>query len=223
MDLIELRGISKTYNTGSSAVHALRPATLSIGYGAFVAITGQSGSGKSTLLNVVGLLDQPSTGVYELDGIDVSAMDDDRRSETRCTRIGMVFQSFNLFPRFTVLENVSVPMQYAGTPAEVMSERSRELLESVGLGHRVDHRPAELSGGERQRTAIARALSNDPSLILADEPTGNLDERTGWEIMDLFHELVAKGKTIVMVTHNPAYRDCVDRVIDLKDGEVVKS
>jgi putative ABC transport system ATP-binding protein len=223
MSLIELRGVCRTYRAGAGAVYALRPTELALNSGSFVGVMGQSGSGKSTLLNILGLLDQPSTGDYFLDGNNVTNLDDDARSEIRCRQIGMVFQSFNLFSRLTVLQNVCVPMQYAETPEHIMIQRATELLEEVGLGDRMDHRPTELSGGECQRTAIARALANNPSLILADEPTGNLDEKTGWEIIDLFRKLVDEGKTVLMVTHNPEYRTTVEQNIDLHDGRVTTS
>lgn len=223
MSLIELRGICKTYRAGAAPVYALRPTTLSLDAGTFVGVMGASGSGKSTLLNILGLLDQPSSGDYILEGRNVTDIDDDARSDIRCLHLGMVFQSFNLFSRLTVLQNVCVPMQYAEVPESSMVARATELLEMVGLRDRMTHRPTELSGGECQRTAIARALANNPTLILADEPTGNLDEKTGWEILTTFQELVSAGKTVVMVTHNPEYRDSVQQHIDLHDGEVTTS
>jgi putative ABC transport system ATP-binding protein len=223
MNLIELHGLAKTYPTGDTLVHALRPADITIEEGLFIAVMGPSGSGKSTLLNLIGLLDRATAGAYILHGENVAGLTDDAMADIRCRRIGMIFQSFNLFPRFTVLENVCVPMQYADADTHVMQERATKLLDTVGLSHRIHHKPTQLSGGECQRTAIARALANDPSIILADEPTGNLDERTGNEIMDIFRGLVRQGKTVIMVTHNPEYAKCVERVISLRDGEVVDS
>lgn len=221
MNLIELHGLAKTYPTGDTFVHALRPADVTIEDGHFIAVMGPSGSGKSTLLNLIGLLDRATAGAYVLHGENVAALTDDAMADIRCRRIGMIFQSFNLFPRFTVLENVCVPMQYADADTDEMHERAAKLLDTVGLSHRIYHKPTQLSGGECQRTAIARALANNPALILADEPTGNLDERTGNEIMDIFRGLVQDGKTVIMVTHNPEYKTCVERVISLRDGKVV--
>ena len=223
MHLIELHDLAKTYPTGDTLVHALRPTNLTIEAGHFIAVMGPSGSGKSTLLNLVGLLDRATSGAYVLEGKDAAGLTDDAMAALRCTSIGMIFQSFNLFPRFTVLENVCVPMQYADEDAAAMRQRARELLDAVGLTHRIHHKPTQLSGGECQRTAIARALANNPALILADEPTGNLDERTGGEIMDIFTGLVEAGKTVIMVTHNPEYEKYVERVISLRDGEVEDS
>ena len=223
MNLIELHGLAKTYPTGDTLVHALRPADITIEEGLFIAVMGPSGSGKSTLLNLIGLLDRATSGAYILHGENVAGLTDDAMADIRCRRIGMIFQSFNLFPRFTVLENVCVPMQYADADTYAMTKRAKELLEAVGLTDRMYHKPTQLSGGECQRTAIARALANDPSIILADEPTGNLDERTGNEIMDIFRGLVRHGKTVIMVTHNPEYAKYVERVISLRDGEVVDS
>lgn len=223
MNVIEFQGISKTYHTGETFVHALHPTDLVIEAGHFIAVMGPSGSGKSTVLNLVGLLDRCSTGTYILDGQNVANLSDDIMADIRCRKIGMVFQSFNLFPRFTVLENVCVPMQYADIDANTMKKRGMELLEAVGLVNRSHHKPTQLSGGECQRTAIARALANDPSLILADEPTGNLDERTGDEIIEIFRRLVREGKTVVMVTHNPEYAAKVERIVTLHDGRITSS
>lgn len=222
MNVIDLDDLSKTYVTAAADVHALKPTTLSFRAGHFAAIMGPSGSGKSTLLNLLGLLDQPSGGAYILDGIDVSGLDDDARSEIRCRKIGMIFQSFNLFPRLTVFENVCVPMRYADVPEDEMRERAETLLASVGLQDRMDHRPTQLSGGQCQRVAIARALANDPPLLLADEPTGNLDEKTGDEILAIFHDLRDRGRTVLMVTHNPEYEGVVERVVQLHDGHVTR-
>lgn len=218
--VITLRGISRVYGAGDAAVHALRPTDLDIASGHFVAIMGQSGSGKSTLLNILGMLDRPTGGEYLIDGENVSLLDDDARSKSRCLHIGFVFQSFNLLNNFTVLENVCVPMQYAEVPEGEMKERAEVLLEKFGLADRLTHRPTELSGGQCQRVAIARALANNPTILMADEPTGNLDEQTGEEVLEIFHELRQQGRTIIMVTHNPEYRDEVERIITLHDGRI---
>ncbi|MFC1498734.1 ABC transporter ATP-binding protein [Verrucomicrobiota bacterium] len=223
MNLIELRGISKAYNTGGNVVHAVRPIDLIIEKGKFVAIMGPSGSGKSTLLNLLGMLDRPTSGEYLLQNVNIADLNDDEMSEIRCLKIGIVFQSFNLFPQFTVLENVCVPMWYANIKPRVMLERAKELLEILGLTDRIHHRPNQLSGGQSQRVAIARALANDPPLILADEPTGNLDEHTGSEVMEIFHGIVTQGRTVVMVTHNPEYSNEAERIISLHDGAIVQS
>ena len=220
MALVELDGISKLYRTGETVVRAVRHVDLAVPEGQFLMVMGVSGSGKSTVLNILGMLDKPTTGTYVLQGTDVSTLSDDRMSEIRCRRIGIVFQSFNLFAQFSVLENVCVPLRYARYPHRRMHNRARELLGMVGLDHRVDHKPPQLSGGEKQRVAIARALANDPPLILADEPTGNLDEKTGDEVMLLLKNLVLEGRTVIMVTHNPAYEQVVDRVVRLHDGTV---
>jgi putative ABC transport system ATP-binding protein len=221
MNVVELRGVSKIYVTGETTVHALRPTDLVVRGGRFVAVIGPSGSGKSTLLNILGLLDRPSSGEYRLSGRPTQSLKDGTMASLRCRKMGMVFQSFNLFPRFTVLENVCVPMQYANVKGRQMRERAESLLKAVGLADRMHHKPTQLSGGESQRTAIARALANDPELILADEPTGNLDEHTGQEIMGIFRQLVRDGRTILMVTHNPEYMQYGERVIQLRDGSVV--
>jgi putative ABC transport system ATP-binding protein len=174
------------------------------------------------MLNLLGLLDRPTTGGFFLEGEDISSLEDNALSEIRCLRVGMVFQSFNLFSNFTVLENVCVPMQYADRDSEFMRNRAEELLESVGLSDRAHHRPTQLSGGQCQRVAIARALANDPAVVLADEPTGNLDEQTGHEILALFRELRDRGRTIIMVTHNPEYERDVERIVRLHDGEIME-
>ncbi|MHC4872119.1 MAG: ABC transporter ATP-binding protein [Planctomycetota bacterium] len=218
--IITLRGISRVYGKGDASVHALRPTDLDIAEGHFVAVMGPSGSGKSTLLNVLGMLDRPTGGEYMIKDENVSLLDDDARSKSRCLHIGFVFQSFNLLNNFTVLENVCVPMQYAEVPEVEMKERAEALLERFGLADRLTHRPAELSGGQCQRVAIARALANNPTIIMADEPTGNLDEHTGDEVLEIFHELREQGRTIIMVTHNPEYKSIVERVITLHDGSV---
>ena len=222
MSLIQLQGISRVYGSGSTAVHALRPSNLCIEEGTFVAIFGQSGSGKSTMLNMLGLLDEPTAGSYLLEGQNVAKLSDTERSEIRCRKVGIIFQSFNLFPHFSILENVCMPMRFAGVERNEMKERSAKLLDRVGLGSRLHHSPSQLSGGQCQRVAIARSLANDPAVILGDEPTGNLDEKTGDEIIGIFHELVAEGRTVVMVTHNAEYEKEVQRVIELHDGNVVR-
>ncbi|QHI70911.1 ATP-binding cassette domain-containing protein [Tichowtungia aerotolerans] len=220
--MIELQGISRVYGSGPAAVHALRPASLQIEEGTFVAIYGASGSGKSTMLNMLGLLDEPTTGSYLLEGRNVANLSDVDRSSIRCRKIGIIFQSFNLFPHFSILENVCMPMRFAGMERHEMKERAAQLLDRVGLGSRLHHSPSQLSGGQCQRVAIARALANNPAVLLGDEPTGNLDEKTGDEIIGIFHELVAEGRTVVMVTHNAEYEKQVQRVIELHDGNVVR-
>lgn len=222
VNLIELKRIEKTYNSESeeNAVYAVRPTDLVFEKGLFAAIMGPSGSGKSTLLNLLGLLDTPSSGEFILDNQNVADLSDDARSAMRCHKIGIVFQSFNLFPQFSLLENVCVPMRYAGARPDDITERAEALLEKLGLEDRLTHKPTELSGGQRQRAAIARALANDPPLVLADEPTGNLDEHTGNDVINIFRELAADGRTVIMVTHNPEYKAVVERVIELHDGHV---
>ena len=208
---------------GEQVVHALRATDLEFHAGQFAAIVGPSGSGKSTLLNLLGLLDQPTGGEYWLDGQDVSGLPDLEISQTRCHKIGFIFQSFNLFSNMTVLENVCVPMLYAERSKAHMHDRAVTVLRRLGLDDRLDHTPSELSGGQRQRVAIARSLANDPPFILADEPTGNLDEKTGEEVMAIFRELRSEGRSIIMVTHNPEYEKEVDRVIEIHDGRIVRS
>ena len=222
MALLVLENVTKTYGGGDAPVHALREVSFTVPAGQFVAVMGASGSGKSTILNIVGMLDRPTEGTYTLEAVDASSLDDNTMSDIRCRRIGIVFQSFNLFTQFSVLENVCTPMRYAGIQPSAMRARAGELLERLGMGHRLKHRPPQLSGGECQRVAIARALANDPPLVLADEPTGNLDEKTGNEVMGILTELVDGGRTVIMVTHNPAYEAIVDRVIRLHDGRVVE-
>lgn len=222
MSLIHLDGISRIYGSGPTAVQALRPATLSVEEGTFVAIFGASGSGKSTMLNMLGLLDEPTAGDYLLEGRNVAKLSDTDRSEIRCRKIGIIFQSFNLFPHFSIQENVCMPMRFAGVPRNEMHERAAYLLNRVGLGSRLHHSPSQLSGGQCQRVAIARALANNPAVLLGDEPTGNLDVKTGNEIIEIFHELVGEGRTVIMVTHNSDYEKEVQRVIELHDGHVVR-
>ena len=201
-------------------VHALRSVDLKIYKGDYVALMGPSGSGKSTLMNMIGCLDSPTEGKYILNGKDVSDMSDDELAEIRNVEIGFVFQTFNLIPRLSALENVALPLIYAGWSKSKRIERAKHVLESVGLGDRMEHKPNELSGGQRQRVAVARALVNNPSLILADEPTGNLDSKTSIEIMALFEEIHAKGNTIVLVTHEPDIANHTHRIVRLKDGVV---
>jgi putative ABC transport system ATP-binding protein len=221
--LIDLKAIAKHYQMGDQTVHALRPLELQFYRGQFVSIVGPSGSGKSTLLNLLGLLDQPSGGEYWLDGMDVAQLPDDQISQIRCEKIGFIFQSFNLFPNMTVLDNVCVPMRYAEKSNAYMQERAHAVLARLGLKDRTGHKPTELSGGQRQRVAIARSLANDPPVLLADEPTGNLDEKTGEEVMEIFRELRSEGRSIIMVTHNPEYESEVDRVVEIHDGRITRS
>ncbi len=223
MNLVELKGLCRVYGSGDNAVHALRPTDLTIEAGRFVAIFGTSGSGKSTMLNMLGLLDQPTAGEYILDGQNVANLNDNERSDIRCRKLGIVFQSFNLLSHFSILENVCVPMRFLNLPKHEMYDRAAYLLNKVGLGDRLKHRPNQLSGGQCQRVAIARALANDPPVILADEPTGNLDEKTGNEVLKIFNGLIEDGRSVIMVTHNPDYEHVVQRVIELHDGRVVRS
>src|SRR5512140_3419332 len=201
MSLIRLQKISRRYQMGSETIHALREVSVDIERGEYVAIMGPSGSGKSTLMNLIGCLDTPTSGEYELNGIQVSQMDDNQLAEIRNREIGFIFQTVNLLPRSAALRNVELPLIYAGVPAEERREIALEALNNVGLGDRIHHKPNELSGGQRQRVALARALVNKPCIVLADEPTGNLDSKTGIEIMTLFAELSRQGNTILIVTH----------------------
>ena len=220
--LIDLERIQKVYRTGDSEVHAVRSVTLSIQPGEFVAFMGSSGSGKSTMMNILGCLDRPTGGTYLLDDEDVSTLDRDERALVRNRKLGFVFQGFNLLPRATALENVEMPMLYGrrGIGRAEGRTRAREALSEVGLGDRWEHRPNQLSGGQQQRVAIARALVNRPALLLADEPTGNLDSRTSLEIMAIFQALNRQGRTIVMVTHEPDIAAFTTRQVHMKDGEV---
>jgi putative ABC transport system ATP-binding protein len=219
--LIQLERINKTYDSGENAVMALRGIDLSIGRGEFVSIIGPSGSGKSTLMHILGCLDSPSEGRYWLDGEDVATMSGKMLARIRNQKLGFVFQTFNLLPRATILKNVELPLLYAGLGSDERRERAHQALDRVGLANRARHRPGELSGGQRQRVAIARALVNNPSLILADEPTGNLDQKTGNDIIKLFEEFAASGQTIILVTHDPAIAARTERRIKIVDGLIV--
>ena len=218
MSLIRLQNICRRYKMGTEIVHALRGVSLQIERGEYVAIMGPSGSGKSTLMNLLGCLDTPTEGTYELNGSQVSEMDDNDLAEIRNREIGFVFQTFNLLPRANALRNVELPLIYAGVPAEQRRKTALDALSQVGLADRVHHKPNELSGGQRQRVAVARALVNNPAILLADEPTGNLDSKTGNEIMGLFEELSRRGNTIIVVTHEEDIARRARRVIRLRDG-----
>ena len=218
--MIELLKLSKQFNAGGVTIDALRPTSIVIPQGAFLTVMGPSGSGKSTLLNLFGLLVRPTSGHYKLNGHEVASLSDDETSRVRNQTIGMVFQSFNLLSHLTCLENVCLPMQYARKNNGMMKERGKALLDQLGLKGRYYSKPTQLSGGQCQRVAIARALANEPPVILADEPTGNLDEQTGLEVMQIFSELHRAGKTIILVTHNPAYETYATHRISLHDGTV---
>jgi putative ABC transport system ATP-binding protein len=222
MALIETQDLWKTYTMGSEEIHALRGVSVAIERGEYVAIMGPSGSGKSTLMNLIGCLDTPSRGSYLLNGKQVSEMNDNELARIRNEEIGFVFQTFNLLPRASALQNVELPLVYAGVKGRDRAVRAREALQRVELGERVNHKPNELSGGQRQRVAIARALVNNPSILLADEPTGNLDSKTGTEIMALFERLYEAGNTIVVVTHEPDIAAMARRAIYIRDGQVEK-
>ncbi len=220
-EIIRLDDICKRYKMGDSIVQAVCDASLAINKGEFVAIVGPSGSGKSTMMNMVGALDLASKGEIYLDGIDIEHLAESRLAQIRGRRIGFIFQTFNLIPTLNALENVALPMVFQGVPRHKRIEKAKKLLVDVKLGHRMHHLPNELSGGERQRVAIARALANDPEVILADEPTGNLDSKTGEEIMNMFMELNSNGKTIIMITHDPNLAKKAKRIIKLRDGKIV--
>ena len=218
---IDVRDVTKTYVLGDVKVEALRGVTFTIARGEFVAIMGPSGSGKSTLMNLLGCLDQPTTGRYLLDGIDVSTLGDDALAAIRLRKLGFVFQGFNLLARTSALKNVALPLFYAGIGVRARGATAADRLREVGLADRLDHKPAELSGGQQQRVAIARALVNDPAVLLADEPTGNLDSTTSEELMTLFQDLNAGGRTIIMVTHDEGVASHARRIIRVRDGRIV--
>lgn len=220
--IIELKQLVKRFYIGQpNELEILHGLDLKINKGEFVAIVGESGSGKSTLMNIIGALDRPTEGSYLLNGVDIGKLGDRELSEIRNKQIGFVFQTYNLIPRTTALENVELPLLYGGVSGKERRKRSKELLELMGMGDRMDHRPDELSGGQKQRTAIARAMANDPSIILADEPTGALDSETGRHIMDIFHKLHREqGKTIVLITHSTELAEETQRIITLKDGYI---
>ena len=220
--VLELVGLGKEFGSGDNLLRVLHGLDLSIAEGEMVGITGASGSGKTTLLNILGCLDRPTSGTYRLDGRDVSALNDDELARVRNRSIGFVFQSFQLIPQLTVLENVELPLFYEGAPRRMRRARCEELLASVGMTHRLLSNPTKLSGGECQRVAIARALVNHPALLLADEPTGNLDSKNGADVMQLFRALHREGRTIVMVTHNPEIARELPRVVEMSDGRIVR-
>ena len=223
MNLIEVVDVHKIYRLGSIEVHALRGVNLKVKRGEMLCIMGPSGSGKTTLLNIIGTLDKPTRGVVYIEGKDVTKMSDKELTKLRLKKIGFVFQFYNLIPVLTAIENVELPMIFAGIPKEVRRKRAKELLEIVGLGHRMNHRPDELSGGEQQRVAIARALANDPIIILADEPTGELDSETSRRIMEIFRKIVDEKKvTVIVAAHDPLVAEYADRVAYLRDGVIKK-
>ncbi len=220
--VIDIQGITKTYVNGKLSVPVLHGIDLLVNKGEFISIMGPSGSGKSTFMNILGCLDRPTTGSYRLNGDEVATLSDDELAFVRNKQIGFVFQSFNLLTKLTTLENVALPMIYAGVGKKNRNERASLLLQSVGLGDRMDHLPSELSGGQRQRVAIARALANDPSIIMADEPTGNLDSKSTIDVMNIFRGLHAEGRTIILVTHEPDIATYASRNVVLKDGIIVQ-
>lgn len=218
--VIAIRDISKVYRMGAEVIKALKSVSLDINHNEYVALMGPSGSGKSTLMNILGCLDSPSTGSYILNNIDVSRMDDGDLAEVRNKQIGFIFQTFNLLPRLSSLDNVALPLVYAGISKNQRRDKAAEALNKVGLGDRMSHKPNELSGGQRQRVAIARALVNNPSIILADEPTGNLDTKTSIEIMSIFEDIHNAGNTVILVTHEPDIAEHAHRIVRLRDGLV---
>lgn len=220
--MISIKNLNKIYKTGAVEVHALKDVNIEINYGEFIAIMGHSGSGKSTLMNIIGCLDRPTSGNYLLDGIEIDKQSADELSLIRNKKIGFIFQAFNLIPRTNVLRNVELPMIYAKISSKHRRERALELLEKVGLEDRVEHLPNELSGGQKQRVAIARALANNPPIILADEPTGNLDTNSSEEIMSIFRNLNKEGNSIIVVTHEPEVAKYADRIIVFKDGSIIE-
>ena len=218
--VIEMRGIGKVYRSGRLEVDALREVDLEVREGDFLAIVGPSGSGKSTLMNLLGCLDRPTSGTYRLTGENVAELDDDALARLRNRTIGFVFQSFNLLPRTSALENVAMPLLYGGVPRAARNARARETLERLGLGDRMDHQPSELSGGQQQRVAIARALVTQPAILLADEPTGNLDSQSGADVLALLHELNDAGTTVVLITHDADVADAAKRSVRVRDGRL---
>lgn len=220
--VIELHDIVKRYQMGDSIVYALDHVNCKIEYGEFTSIMGPSGSGKSTMMNILGCLDRPTSGLYYLDGKEIAGYNDDELAHTRNAKIGFVFQNFNLLAKLTAQANVALPLVYAGVSEEERMERAKKALEAVGLGARIDHKPMEMSGGQRQRVAIARALINDPAIIMADEPTGNLDTKSSYEIMDIFKQMNANGKTVVMVTHEPDIAEQTKRILVMRDGKLIQ-
>ena len=218
--VIEMRGIGKVYRSGRLEVDALREVDLEVRDGDFLAIVGPSGSGKSTLMNLLGCLDRPTSGTYRLTGENVAELDDDALARLRNRTIGFVFQSFNLLPRTSALENVAMPLLYGGVPRAARNARAREALERLGLGDRMDHQPSELSGGQQQRVAIARALVTQPAILLADEPTGNLDSQSGADVLALLHELNDAGTTVVLITHDADVADAAKRSVRVRDGRL---
>ncbi len=219
--LIELKNVYKIYQMGEETVHALDGVDLTIDQGEFVAIVGSSGSGKSTAMNIIGCLDVPTSGTYRLGGVDVSTMDDDQQAEIRNKMLGFIFQQYNLIPKLTVLENVELPLLYAGVPGDERRERALKSLERVGLADKGKNLPSQLSGGQQQRVSIARALAGDPSLILADEPTGALDSRTGREVLKFLKQLHQEGNTVVLITHDNSIAVKADRIVRLQDGKII--
>lgn len=221
MSLIEIRDIYKIYNPGENEVRALDGINLTVEHGEFLAIVGQSGSGKSTLMNMLGLLDIPTSGTYTLDGVNVKDMTDDELSEIRNKQIGFIFQGFNLIPSLTAVENVELPLVYRGMKKDERNKLALEALERVGLSHRLDHLPKQMSGGQQQRVAIARAVAARPPIILADEPTGNLDSHSGVEVMKILHELHEEGRTVILITHDNDIANEAQRVIRIQDGQII--
>lgn len=222
MNVIELKDIVKSYAMGDTTVYALNHLTVSFEKGKFTSIVGPSGSGKSTLMNVLGCLDRPTSGEYILEGKNIARYTDDELAHTRNARIGFVFQSFNLLSRLSAVDNVALPLIYVGVDLKERTERAEKALTEVGLGARLYHKPNEMSGGQRQRVAIARALINDPAIIMADEPTGNLDTKSTLEIIDIFEKLNHMGKTVIMVTHEPELADMTQRILTIRDGKLIK-
>jgi putative ABC transport system ATP-binding protein len=219
-EIIKTEALSKIYKMGHETIHALKSVSMTVSKNEYVALMGPSGSGKSTLMNILGCLDSPTSGTYILNGVDVSSMSDGELADVRNKQIGFVFQTFNLLPRLSALENVALPLVYAGLSKKERLEKAAHVLENVSLADRMTHKPNELSGGQRQRVAIARALVNDPAIILADEPTGNLDSKTSIEIMGIFEHIHAAGNTVILVTHEPDIAEFAHRVIKLKDGNI---